>query len=593
MSWEMSLVFKATVLLGVALAAVGGCARMRASRRHLIVAAAFAALIALPAAALVMPVVTVPLPSALVRPVADTLPAAPAAAHNSDQKPLTGVAVSRSATDESPTSPFSAPAQALSPSLGTLLRGMWLFGAVAFLLAFAVSLWSIHRLRRAAVPWLAGQATVDEMSSDFGLDRTVTVALHERAAVPATMGVLRPTILLPSDAPQWPESDLRRVLIHELEHVRRGDWWTHLVARTVCALYWFHPLAWVAWRQLGLLAERACDDAVVARMDRADYADQLVTLAGRLSSIRPLMLSMASRSDLSTRVSAILSPNQQRGRAGAVAAVAIIVPVVLLAVSVASLNAVARQERPGDVRTASTPAVAHATAVPGMDTAPVSTTAPVAVPATTLSRTGQNATIQAQPGQATTKATPAPRPVQARPVTQPVTPPASSPPVDAAADPYVIGPDDVLVVLFWRDKDSSGEHVVRPEGKISLPLIGEVQAAGLTPEQLRRAVTAQRGLGETDPSVTVQVKEANSRKVFVVGQVAKPGMYPLSHSMTVLQLLATAGGLSDFARKDAVVITRRVNGTSINIPFDYGALISGQQMEQNILLQPGDTVVVR
>jgi beta-lactamase regulating signal transducer with metallopeptidase domain len=229
-----------------------------------------------------------------------------------------------------------------------MLRGLWLLGAVSILTMLAGSLWSLYRLRRSGTPWIAGQAIAETMAKEAGVNRKVTVILHERTAMPATMGVLRPTILLPPEAPHWSEPDRRRVLLHELEHIRRGDWWIHLSARAVCIVYWFHPLVWIAWRQLGVEAERACDDAVVRGTDRADYAEQLLTLAERLSSPPPrLMLSMANRSDLSTRVRAILNPTQQRGRAGTVAAATIIIIVALVMGTIASLQAVAG--RPGPV----------------------------------------------------------------------------------------------------------------------------------------------------------------------------------------------------------------------------------------------------
>jgi polysaccharide export outer membrane protein len=143
------------------------------------------------------------------------------------------------------------------------------------------------------------------------------------------------------------------------------------------------------------------------------------------------------------------------------------------------------------------------------------------------------------------------------------------------------------------DSNASGDVVVRPDGRISLPLIGDIQAAGLTPTALQQAVTAALSRYWTNPLVTVQVKEVKSRNVFVIGQVVRPGAYPLRGPMTVLQLLATAGGLTDFARKDAVAIVRQVDGMTVSIPFDYAGVVSGQQLEQNIALAPGDTVVVR
>jgi polysaccharide export outer membrane protein len=120
-----------------------------------------------------------------------------------------------------------------------------------------------------------------------------------------------------------------------------------------------------------------------------------------------------------------------------------------------------------------------------------------------------------------------------------------------------------------------------------------MQAAGLTPERLRQTVTTGLEKFVSNPAVTIQVTAVNSRQVYVMGQVARPGVYQLTSSMTVLQLLAAAGGMTDFARKSGVVIARQVDGKSINIPFDYAAVLRGEQLEQNILLMPGDLVVVR
>ena len=160
-----------------------------------------------------------------------------------------------------------------------------------------------------------------------------------------TCGVVRPTIVFPLDARTWPDADLRRALIHELEHVRRGDWVTMCLARTVCAVYWFHPLVWIANRQLGLNAERACDDAVLQDFQAFGYADQLVALAERVwpRTHRPL-LAMANRGELSARVNAVLNARQRRGPAGARARVAAAMAALALLVVLAPLGTVASSE---------------------------------------------------------------------------------------------------------------------------------------------------------------------------------------------------------------------------------------------------------
>jgi len=157
---------------------------------------------------------------------------------------------------------------------------------------------------------------------------------------------------------------------------------------------------------------------------------------------------------------------------------------------------------------------------------------------------------------------------------------------------YVIGPDDVLAVVFWREKDMSGEVSVRPDGKISLPLLNDVQAAGLTPEQLRLALTERAGKLFEEPSVTVVVKAINSRKVFLTGNVNKPGAYALSAPMTVLQLLATAGGVLEYAKSKNIRIMRTENGRPVSLKFNYRDVVSGKNLKQYILLNPGDTIIV-
>jgi uncharacterized protein (TIGR03435 family) len=156
-----------------------------------------------------------------------------------------------------------------------------------------------------------------------------------------TCGVFRPVIILPIDAAAWPAEDLRRAVVHELEHVRRGDWVSQCGARIVTACYWFHPIVWVARRRLALEAERACDDAVVGYFDPAAYADQLVGLARRLSTAaRQPHLAMANRHDLSKRVVAVLDAEQPRGRAGARFVGMAIAATAVLAIGVSSIRLV-------------------------------------------------------------------------------------------------------------------------------------------------------------------------------------------------------------------------------------------------------------
>ena len=156
----------------------------------------------------------------------------------------------------------------------------------------------------------------------------------------------------------------------------------------------------------------------------------------------------------------------------------------------------------------------------------------------------------------------------------------------------MIGPDDSLAVVFWREKELSADVVVRPDGMISLPLLNDVKAEGLTPEQLRVALTAAAGKFVEEPTVTVVVKAINSRKVFITGQVNTPGPYALAGPMTVLQLIAMSGGVMEYAKKNKVVVVRKEAGKDVTYPFNYEDVMEGKKLQQNIELKPGDTVIV-
>src|SRR5262245_29946174 len=224
-----------------------------------------------------------------------------------------------------------------------------------------------------------------------------------------------------------------------------------------------------------------------------------------------------------------------------------------------------------------------------------------APPAQTKAPAEQPATAPAQPAAQPATATPAPVPT---PRTTPTTP--GSTPAASASTPesgattgtpvtppdYVIGPDDVLSIVYWRDKDMTGDVSVRPDGKVSLPLLHDVQAAGLTPIELRDRLVEESKRYIEDPNITVVVKQMNSRKVYITGEVGKPGPYLLTGPTTVLQLIAVAGGLSEFADSKKIVILRTDGGKQTSYPFNYKNVASGKNLNQNIDLKPGDTVIV-
>ena len=193
---------------------------------------------------------------------------------------------------------------------------------------------------------------------------------------------------------------------------------------------------------------------------------------------------------------------------------------------------------------------------------------------------------QPQPVPPATPSAPAPAPQPA------VTPPPALPAGVELPAGYVVGPEDVLTIIVWREKDLSSDVTVRPDGRITLPLINDIVAQGLTPDQLRDQLKAQFDKFVEDSSVSVVVKQINSRKVFITGMVGKPGAYPLTSTMTVLQLISMAGGINEFARAKEIVVMRTENGAPKAIKFNYEEVRKGKKLQQNIELRPSDTVLV-
>ena len=169
----------------------------------------------------------------------------------------------------------------------------------------------------------------------------------------------------------------------------------------------------------------------------------------------------------------------------------------------------------------------------------------------------------------------------------------SSPaPAPAGQPQYVVGAEDVIEVVYWREKELSAEATVRPDGRISLPLLGEVMAAGLTPSELADCIRAlARNLLEA-PEITVQVKQVNSLKATIAGEVVRPGRYAVTPQTTVVELIAMAGGFTEFARPSRIGIVRSVNGTQTAIKVDYRRIASLKDLRENVTLRPGDIIVV-
>ena len=186
-----------------------------------------------------------------------------------------------------------------------------------------------------------------------------------------------------------------------------------------------------------------------------------------------------------------------------------------------------------------------------------------------------------------------PAATQAGPTTAATTQTQSKQALPAADDVnYIIGPEDVLVVSVWKEPEVSGAVNVRPDGKISMPLLNDVQAAGLTPMALKNDITEKLTKFISEPRVTVMVTATNSQRVFVLGEVGRPGTLPLSPNMTVLQAISAAGGLTPFASQKKIYVLRSENGKQQKHMFNYKEVLKGENEAQNIELKAGDTLVV-
>jgi polysaccharide export outer membrane protein len=166
-----------------------------------------------------------------------------------------------------------------------------------------------------------------------------------------------------------------------------------------------------------------------------------------------------------------------------------------------------------------------------------------------------------------------------------------SEPVSVAGPDYVIGADDMLQISVWKEPDLTESLPVRPDGKISMPLLNDVVAAGLTPTQLADSISTKLKKYIADPRVTVVVTAMNSQRIYVMGEVTHTGTMTLKPNMTVLQALASAG-FTQFANTKGIYVLRIENGKQQKIPVPYKALIKGEAIDQNLILKPGDTIVV-
>jgi beta-lactamase regulating signal transducer with metallopeptidase domain len=346
----LDFALRATVILLLAGAATLLMRRAPAAGRHLVWVLAFAGLIAAPLASVLLPRWRIPVSPAVAR----TIPAVAV-----DQPVVATTAAPPSVSTRAVTAATAAISEPAPARLdwGAVALLVWAAGAVLMVGALLVGRLRLWLLARSAEPVTAGAWTglVGTLSRELGISRRVTLLRAGGPAMPMTWGVGRPVILVPAEADQWPEAQRRQVLLHELAHVRRYDVLTQLVARLVCAVYWFHPLAWVAAARLRVERERACDDLVLRSGAKAsDYAGHLLEIARtlRLTPAAGLAsVAMARPSHLATRLLEVLDARRRRDRVGpraavpaAMAAAAVVLPLAL-ALPVARL-----EERPLEAR---------------------------------------------------------------------------------------------------------------------------------------------------------------------------------------------------------------------------------------------------
>jgi len=157
---------------------------------------------------------------------------------------------------------------------------------------------------------------------------------------------------------------------------------------------------------------------------------------------------------------------------------------------------------------------------------------------------------------------------------------------------YQIGPNDILNIFVWKEADLTRDVTVMPDGKITYPLIGEITAQGQTASELKKTITEKLQNFVTAPEVTVIVRESRSQMIYTIGKLVRPGQLPLTPNMTVMQALSAAGGFAEWADPKNIMIIRREGGKEIQLRFNYKEFTSGERLEQNIVLKPGDTLVV-
>ncbi len=325
---SISITAKVTVIVALALLATRLTASMSASRRALILTAALLSAATLSAADALLP--RVPMILAPMPAVSEVLRRSPVQASGTTLRVL-----------EPPRAAALEP-HAWPGGLATMVGAVWAIGVAIALAPLVFTMVNVQRVRQRARrlpeslrPLVDGQSLND-----------LDIRVSEEIDVPMVVGLRRPTMLLPGPCLEWPVQHLANAMVHEREHIRRGDLLAIPLNRVAVALHWFNPLIWMAWRQFRLEAERACDDAVVAGGGAVTYAEQLVTLARHVSSARARpVVAMAARTDLSARVTSVLDPGRPRHPVSTRGTKLVLAAAAIGAIAVAPVTVVVAEQR--------------------------------------------------------------------------------------------------------------------------------------------------------------------------------------------------------------------------------------------------------
>jgi len=457
-----------------------------------------------------------------------------------------------------------------------ILVAVWFSGAVVVCFSRIVR-WRRLAARRGNETLVRGgreMEALQRVQQRYGWGVRVRLTSTSSAIEPGVRGMFRPVVSLPDGiCDRLDDPQLDAILAHELCHIRRHDNLAAVLHLIVETIFWFNPVVWWMGSRLVEERERACDEAVLQlRIDAHAYAEAIIRVCEFYVLTPAAAVSRVTGSNLNKRIEEIMSERRIHKIGFGRQLLLSVAGFLLLAAPIASgMTHPAEVAATGGVKTAT----------------PVTILAPAAMPepaqATTASAVSRAVRVSEKP--------PA---LAGVPLVGPAFKseqiPQSAAPAPAEHG-YVLGPQDEVEISVWHQPDITRHLVIRPDGKIGVPLLSDIQAAGLTPMELREAI--QRGLAAylQDPLVSVIVVAAKSSQVTIQGSIAKPGVYSLGRPTTVMELIAQAGGLVVFAQSEKISIIRKEDGKTIPYYFNYNTFRTGDY-EQNLTLKAGDIVIV-